>query len=119
MANEDLKEKVMDALMNSTLRSILKWGVIALIGTIYLRGCVLDGIERRLSDLNTSVQSLKPQLKKADVLAGKGEEEFYEIDGKKAFVKIDGYSIKNLYNKGEKDISLDYLQNFLKDAVKK
>ena len=63
------------------------------VGALLLRGCVVGGIQSQLEDINYSLQnqpSYELQLKTENVLGNEANEEFYEIDGNRAYLKIDG-----------------------------
>ena len=68
-----------------------------LVGTCMAKVCVVDGIEDRLDNVNASLQAqttYQPRLKKQNVIGELEPEEFYEVDGKRAYVIIDGKPVE-------------------------
>ena len=69
------------------------------VGALLLRGCVVDGIQSSLDDINDSLQyqqTSELQLQSQDVIGSEEPEEFYEINGKRAYVKIDSLQIEEI-----------------------
>jgi hypothetical protein len=79
-----------------------------IFGAILMRSCVAGSINGRLDKINETLQSgrmIEYQLKKENVLDSALPEEFYEINGKRVYLKIDDRPIEELYrtNAVEKD----------------
>ena len=63
-----------------------------LFSTCLADHCVVDGIERRLSAINETLQEQQkpPELREENVLGGPEVESFYELGGERAYITIDG-----------------------------
>lgn len=79
-----------------------------IFAAILMRSCVAGSINGRLDKINETLQSgrmIEYNLKKENVLGSALPEEFYEINGKRVYLKIDDIPIEELYrtNAVEKD----------------
>jgi hypothetical protein len=90
--------------MNGNFRKIkgkVELGIGTLIfGAILMRSCVAGSINGRLDKINESLQPYRgteSQLKKENVLGSALPEEFYEINGKRFYLRIDDKPIEELY----------------------
>ncbi len=69
-----------------------------LLGTCMAKYCVVGGLEERLDNVNSSLQAqttYQPRLKHENSIGGPEPDEFYDVDGKRAYVSIDGKPVSD------------------------
>ena len=91
----------------------------ALLGALCTKGCMVQGIESKLQQIDDSIKLVQPQEKRANVIGGSEDEIFYEIGGKRAYVAIDGFSVTNIHSKNKIPLHLEALGNTFYDSASK
>ncbi|MBI4441190.1 hypothetical protein HY639_03410 [Candidatus Woesearchaeota archaeon] len=77
-----------------------------ILGTLLMRGCVMDGVESKLDTIQQRLQNPPaitvtvklPELKREHVIGGPAVEEFYLIDGRRAYIAVDGTAVDQKYS---------------------
>ncbi len=75
-----------------------------LFGTCLADQCVVDGIEYRLTTINETLQEQRssPELiqENVNVIGGPAVESFYEINGQRAYIIVDGQPVEFYHPEG-------------------
>lgn len=73
-------------------------GLVA-AGSVIFRSCALNGLESKLDQIKTTLESTKsqPKLYEQNVFGGEESEQFYVVDGKRVYLSIDGFPIEDVY----------------------
>lgn len=68
-------------------------------GSVIFRQCALNGLEGKLDQINTTLESTKsqPKLYEQNVFGGEESEQFYVVDEKRVYLSIDGFPIEDVY----------------------
>lgn len=73
-----------------------------LFGAFLWDRCVVDGVETRLDTINETLQETRTplQLYQRDVIGGPAVESFYEINGQRAYLIINGQPVEFYHPEG-------------------
>lgn len=72
----------------------------AILATILLKCCVVDGIEARLDNINSTLaQQSNYKLQEQNILGEDTPERFYEINEQRVYLEIDGKPIEQYFGK--------------------
>ncbi len=66
---------------------------------LFAFGIRIINMDAKLDDIRKNQQRYELKVERENVLGGTAPEEFYEIDGKRAYISIDGKSLAELYKK--------------------